>query len=666
MASAVTQVEGTDGTRVTSPSFRINRGVVQGDITSPLYFILALELILRTHDNVEGKGVQFEGHNVHTLGYADDAALLDHDINVAAARVNSIARGSTKDADMKINAGKTELMHVMEQGRVAAATAAEAKSVCKHKCSNVGCNKAFLNAHGCKCHMGKCKWKKFYVVDRILAVRGELGSPRRRFRVQWQGYGAEHNSWEPRQNLPPGMINDYLLANNEYEHNWVGERCPHCDKPCRSERGVKTHLRWCHWKPDEQNFKGTCAAKKVKQMKLAEAQLTKATIHCGDDELKNVFAFKYLGSIFCADGNQERDVKRRIALATVRMGELRHVFDADIKLGLKMKIYKTAICSLLTYGSEAWDLDEASAAMINGANARLLSRFTGKDAHAEASARTRSYDLVQAIRLRRFKWVGHIMRMDGDRLVKLAVQSQFKHEYEGSMLSDLPDHMKYNDIVQAAQQRKLWKSMASNIGDKYMMTKCIEDFQEDHPEVTMNSPRVSAGRPTHTYSLRPRARPDSANTEPDSANTEMTETPTAGATTTTTISIGTLSAAIQAVIATAPATLTLTPPATLTPNPAQDSDDEVWLAPTANAADDDTTDTDDDHDWHAPNADSDTDTDDDDCHGHAPTADAADDDTTDTDDTMDSDDEAIAWPTPTHETPAVRRRAHRAIGQHQW
>ena len=75
-----------------------------------------------------------------------------------------------------------------------------------------------------------------------------------------------------------------------------------------------------------------------------------------------------------------------------------------------MKIYKTAICSLLTYGCETWDMNERTQAMINGANARCLCRFSGKDAHQEASARTRSYDLVQAIRRRRFKWLHHKTR----------------------------------------------------------------------------------------------------------------------------------------------------------------------------------------------------------------------------------------------------------------
>ena len=102
-ASARTEVTDVDGKKILSDAFPIRRGVVQGDITSPIYFILALDLILRDHDNHPQKGVDFGGVKVHTLGYADDAALLDSKKAVATARVTSIAAGSRKDADMEIS-----------------------------------------------------------------------------------------------------------------------------------------------------------------------------------------------------------------------------------------------------------------------------------------------------------------------------------------------------------------------------------------------------------------------------------------------------------------------------------------------------------------------------------------------------------------------------------
>ena len=89
-----------------------------------------------------------------------------------------------------------------------------------------------------------------------------------------------------------------------------------------------------------------------------------------------------------------------------------------------MKIYKTAVCSLLTYGSEAWNLNKKTQAKLNGANARCLSHFTKKTAHQEATAKTCSYDLVKEIRRRRFTWLGHLLRLRGPRLVKLAAKMQ--------------------------------------------------------------------------------------------------------------------------------------------------------------------------------------------------------------------------------------------------
>ena len=73
-ACAFTTVPGADGKKVESEEFPIRRGVLQGDIMSPLFFILALELILRYHDDVQDKAVTFGTTCLHTLGYADDLA----------------------------------------------------------------------------------------------------------------------------------------------------------------------------------------------------------------------------------------------------------------------------------------------------------------------------------------------------------------------------------------------------------------------------------------------------------------------------------------------------------------------------------------------------------------------------------------------------------------
>ena len=210
--------------------------------------------------------------------------------------------------------------------------------------------------------------------------------------------------------------------------------------------------RLAQWEAPQQ-FTGTCAEKKVHENKLSQAQQKLNKVKCQGLELINTFLFKYLGSMFAADGQQQYDVRRRIGMAMTRMGQLRNVFSSQLSLSLKLKIYKVAVCSLLVYGSEAWKLDERTCAAINGANARCLSRFTGKSIHEESSAHKRTFDLVHSIRKCRAKWLGHILRMDRNRLVFRAAAAQFDSGDEGTLFSDIPAHLTLEDITDMHRSR---------------------------------------------------------------------------------------------------------------------------------------------------------------------------------------------------------------------
>ena len=137
-ASTFTTTPGVGGENVNSRKFPIRRGVLQGDITSPLYFILALELILRKFDTRQDKGIPFMDIMLHTLGYADDLALLEEGdatgVSRLSDRVTKVSKGSRKVADMCISIPKTMTLHVRVQDEVSKTTAAEAKKICKFKC----------------------------------------------------------------------------------------------------------------------------------------------------------------------------------------------------------------------------------------------------------------------------------------------------------------------------------------------------------------------------------------------------------------------------------------------------------------------------------------------------------------------------------------------------
>ena len=129
------------------------------------------------------------------------------------------------------------------------------------------------------------------------------------------------------------------------------------------------HLHSCRHKPTTQTFVGTCADTEVRKKKFAEAQKAKRQAHCIGGIIHNVAIFKYLGSLFSADGNQLRDVKRRVALAMNRCGALNQVFNSEqLETKLKIDIYKAAVASQLTYGCEEWNITPEIVVKLNGTN----------------------------------------------------------------------------------------------------------------------------------------------------------------------------------------------------------------------------------------------------------------------------------------------------------
>ena len=133
-----TKVAAPDDKKVKSALFDIRRGVVQGDITSPLYFILVLESIMRKYDERLDKGVTLGDTIVHTLGYADDSARVDlgdeAGVEVASDRVTKIEVGSKEDADMCLSIKKTKAIHVRTQDAVSATTS-ERLRTCVSSCA---------------------------------------------------------------------------------------------------------------------------------------------------------------------------------------------------------------------------------------------------------------------------------------------------------------------------------------------------------------------------------------------------------------------------------------------------------------------------------------------------------------------------------------------------
>ena len=128
---------------------------------------------------------------------------------------------------------------------------------------------------------------------------------------------------------------------------------------------------------------------------------------------------------------------------------------------MKINLYRRAVCSTLTHASEAWDFTEDVVRAVNGFNSRCLHIITGKSYRETAS--NPEFDLVKAIRKRRLRYLGHILRMDSQRLVRRTLLAYVNPvPPPGSLLDDCKGKS-IASLVQLAADRKKWNRLVNSI-----------------------------------------------------------------------------------------------------------------------------------------------------------------------------------------------------------
>ncbi|CAH1265118.1 Hypp3119 [Branchiostoma lanceolatum] len=340
VATGCVRVTSPSGNQELSEPFEISRGVLQGDIFSPVAFIIGLMRIFELHDSpTSGVTVGSPPYQVtiSRLEYADDAGLMDESVQEASERISAIASGSRDDAAMEISVPKTKAMHIHRKDRVSTTTEAEVAALnLKHK-------------------------------------------------------------------------------------------CPDCTRDFPTKRGLAIHRsRWCLHHPSTANTRsraGSLADKEVQRQKRVAKEKERGHVTLQGQQLENVHTFDYLGSRMQCDGDQKADVKYRMDIAQSRFSSLQHIWrDHRLPHAMKIRLYKSSVCSTLTHSCEAWDMTQDVTRMVNGFNSRCLHVITKK--HFRDTATNPDYNLMSAIRRRRLRYLGHILRMDPSRLEFTAVQTR--------------------------------------------------------------------------------------------------------------------------------------------------------------------------------------------------------------------------------------------------
>ena len=129
-AAVQVRIQETSGERLLSRQIPIRRGAIQCDIPSPVYFLVALDKLLKEHGGNQDNGIRLTPNLVLTdLEYADDAGLADTDVGVASTRITNLNTKAEKEAGMSISVPKTKVQHIRRKPSVSETTEEDIKNL---------------------------------------------------------------------------------------------------------------------------------------------------------------------------------------------------------------------------------------------------------------------------------------------------------------------------------------------------------------------------------------------------------------------------------------------------------------------------------------------------------------------------------------------------------
>ncbi|XP_065579629.1 uncharacterized protein LOC136039654 [Artemia franciscana] len=151
---------------------------------------------------------------------------------------------------------------------------------------------------------------------------------------------------------------------------------------------------------------------------------------CGDSTIEQIVEFRYLGNTVENSGSSEREVQQRIGQASGAFNRLKPVWRSKkYSLNLKLRLFNSNVLSALLYSSECWKLNQQQKRRILAFENNCLRRILNIDWRDHVTNQiVRSISgqprVTDVIRQRRWRYLGHVIRMKEDRIPRLILEWQ--------------------------------------------------------------------------------------------------------------------------------------------------------------------------------------------------------------------------------------------------
>ena len=195
---------------------------------------------------------------------------------------------------------------------------------------------------------------------------------------------------------------------------------------------------------------------------------------CNNKELETVSEFTYLGSLITNKGGASAEIKKRLQKARTVFYSLGQIWKSNVfSTRTKMKIFSSNVLSVLLYGAECWSISKSDGDRLDSFQRRCLRAilkifWPRKITNEELKRRLKFTEVTEVIRKRRWKWIGHVMRMRPSDDSRIAMAwtppgCRSRGRPKGSWRRMVNQEMErygwrsWSEVREAAESREKWR-----------------------------------------------------------------------------------------------------------------------------------------------------------------------------------------------------------------
>ncbi|CAI6343800.1 unnamed protein product [Macrosiphum euphorbiae] len=218
--------------------------------------------------------------------------------------------------------------------------------------------------------------------------------------------------------------------------------------------------------------------KKTKIMVCSKTNPVRLNINIGNEQIKQVQQFTYLGSNITEDGRSKTNIICRIAQAKRAFQDKSHILTTNsVSLEIRKKFLKSYIWSVALFGSETWTINSTEKNRLEAFEMwcyrkMLKIPWTEKVTNKEVLDKIKEQRQIwKSIQSRRGKMIGHILRHESllKKIIEGDVEGHIargrpRTEYMTQIMQDT-NKGSYKDLKELCYDREAWRAATNKSTD---------------------------------------------------------------------------------------------------------------------------------------------------------------------------------------------------------